>query len=141
MINQVRLFGAQVSYAFSFCRTSTATAHARPRPTRTWHFLGQQSAGQDQGLDNTPSLSLQLAYLLLSFVAASCVDYVGKQLEERMRFSYQKPGNARKFEYSNRIDQKIVRCSQQNHDVLIPISKEVNEKIKVLISPDHTTAV
>jgi hypothetical protein len=66
---------------------------------------------------------------------------VGLQLEERMRFFYQKSGNSRKFEYSNRIDQKIDRCSQQNHDVLIPISKEANEKIKVHSHDDHSKAV
>jgi hypothetical protein len=32
---------------------------------------------------------------------------VGEQVEEMVRFFYQKSGNSRKFEYSNRIDQKI----------------------------------
>jgi hypothetical protein len=67
------------------------------------------------GLKGTPSLAMA----------------VGNQVEEMMRFFNQKSGNNRKFEYSNRIDQKIDRCSQQNHDVLIPISKEGAQKIKV----------
>jgi hypothetical protein len=66
---------------------------------------------------------------------------VGNQVEEMMRFFNQKSGNNRKFEYSNRIDQNIGRCSQQNHDVLIPISKEGAQKIKVHSHDDHPKAV
>ena len=79
----------------------------------------------------------RVASLLSSLPGSS----VANQVEERMRFFNQKSGNSRKFEYSNRIDQKIDRCSQQNHDVLIPISKEVNEKIKVHSHDDHSKAV
>jgi hypothetical protein len=33
---------------------------------------------------------------------------VGEQVEEMMRFLYQKSGNSRKFEYSNRIVKKSI---------------------------------